>query len=296
MSGRGNVIQGRTANNTYAPLMVDDTGGMIAADTSRRDFGVVMAERAIESDFGDTASVIAKNKSLLKFGSITNLGTSRSTIGTWGSGEINETYVTTNAITHFASSDGGDTGDMVVEGHTVSGTGTDAEFTFVVQTVTLDGQTKTALTTPLARCSRVYNTTGTEWVGDIYIAQDVTFTSGVPQTASAIHMVVPAGEQQSFKAATTISNADYYILSEFLVSVGKKTNAVVDFRLEIRRVGGVFRPVSFATVSDGNSVTTLFNPPVIVPKNADVRLTAEASTTNVAASGWFNGYLALVTS
>lgn len=36
--------------------------------------------------------------------------------------------------------------------------------------------------------------------------------------------------------------------------------------------------------------------PAIVPKNADVRITATASTTNVEAGGWFNGYLAAVTS
>lgn len=258
-----------------------------------KDFEIWMAEQIIQDTYSDTVSVADKKKTLLKFGNRTDLGsTTRSTIGHLGLAALNETYVTTNAITHFASSSGSDTGDMYVEGHTVSGTGTSAQFTFVTQTVTLAGQTKTALTTPLARVSQVYNSSATDWVGDIYVAEDVAFTAGVP--ASGSHIKVPAGEQTSFKAATTVSNTDYGIIDEWVVTVGKKTNAVVDFRLEIREVGGVFRPKVFAEASQGETFMLRFEAPIIVPKNADVRVTALASATNVEAGSWFNGYLAKV--
>ena len=255
---------------------------------------ITYLETIVEGTFGDTVSVAQKKKTLLKFGDRTDIGTTRTTVALLGSGILNETYQTSNTITHVASTIGGDTGSLMVEGHTVTGTGTSAQFTFVVQEVTLAGHTKTALTTPLARISRMYNNTSTEWTGTVYAAQDVTFTSGVPQTTAAIHCVIPAGEQQSFKAATTVSNSDYYFVTGGAVSVARKTNAVVDFRLEVRGVGGVFRPVAFISCSQGDAKYTPFNPPAIVPKNADVRITATASTSNVEAGGWFNGYLAKV--
>ena len=253
-------------------------------------------EDVIFGSFGDVVSVTAKGKTLLKFGDRTDLGTGMTTLAQFGSGILNEDYQTTNSITHIASTSANDTEEVKYEYHTVSGTGTDAQFTFGIGTVTLQGQTKTALPVACARVSRVYNNDSTLLEGTVYVAQDVTFTSGVPQTAAAIHAVISAGEQQTFKAATTISNSDYYILTSGLVEVGKKTNAVVDFRLEVRQVGGVFRPVAFATCGQGDMQTIDINPPAIVPKNADVRITAAASTTNVEAGGWFNGYLAAVQS
>ncbi len=255
---------------------------------------IALAEREIYKTFGDTVSAWDKGKSLLKFGDRDDLGTSRTTLAALGSGILNETYVTTNIITHFASSSGSDLLTMKVEGHTVVGTGTDSAFTFLVQEVTLVGQTKTALTTPLARVSRIYNSSATLWVGDIYVAQDVTFTSGVPQTATAIHIKVLAGEQQSLKAATTISNVDYWIVNGWLTEVDRKANAIVDFRLELRLAGGVFRPVAFTSVTQGTTVDIPFRPPLIVPSNADVRVTATASTTGVEAGSWVNGVLAIV--
>lgn len=257
------------------------------------DFDFRMAEIIIEDTFGDVVSVQDKKKTLLKFGDRDDVGTSRATVARLGSGELHETYVSSNTITHVASDSGSDTGSATIEYHTVDGSG---NFTFGVQTVTLAGTTKTALTTPCARVSRMYNPTATEWVGNIYVAEDVTFTGGVPQTASAVHLVVSAGEQQSFKAATTISNSDYYIVTGGTVSVLKKTSATVDFRLEVRQKGGVFRPVAIvgASTTGVNSVYVPLYPPVIVPANADVRITAVSSAASTEVAGWMQGYLASV--
>ena len=260
------------------------------------DYHLWMAEQIIEDTYGDTVSVASKKKTLLKFGKSVTVGTTKHTIARLGSGEVNESYVTTNAITHFASSSGSDTGSMYVEGHTVSGTGASAVFTFVTQTVTLAGQTKTALTTPLARVSRVVNPTSTSWVGTIYIARDVSFSSGVPGTANAVHMVVPAGEQQSFKCATTISGTDYWIITAVAGSIFEKASGYAEVRLEVREVGSVFKPKFLFGVSSSGGPTTRFEvyPPVIVPKNADVRMTAIADGANTDISAWANGYLAAV--
>lgn len=253
------------------------------------------AEQEVYSTYGDRVSTLAKRKSLLKFGRTDSLGTSWETVWTQGG---DETYVTTNAIDTISSSSGSDTGGLAyIEGHTVSGTGADAQFTFVVQTVTLTGTTKATLSTPLARVSRVYNASSTTWVGDIYVYEDdTTTTPGVPDTASKIHMKVEAGDNQSYKAATTFSNSDYFICTGGNASVNKKTAATVDFEMEVRRPGGLFLPVMRLTAASTglNTVSIRFDPYVIIPKNADVRVVAIGSTTGIEVNAAFQGHLASV--
>lgn len=257
------------------------------------EFSVKLAEEIIFDTFGDRVSVWEKKKTLLKFGKREDVGTSTATIAKLGAGELHETYVSTNAITTISSSDAGDTGAAKLEYHTVSG----GVFTFGIQDVTLNGQNQVTLTTPCARVSRLYNDTSTDWVGDIYVYETDTATAGVPNTATKVHMVVPAGQNQTFKMATTISNTDYWIVTGGAASVNKKTSASVDFELQIRQANKVFRPAAIITLdsASGNNFEVFFDPPVIVPKNADVRVVATASTTAVAVSAWINGYLAKVT-
>ncbi len=252
------------------------------------DFWCAHAERVVWDTYGDRVSVYEKAKDLLKFGASDDIDTSLELV--WNQGG-NETLVSSNIITHFASSSGSDTGSMKVEGHTVDGSG---NFTFVVQDVTLAGQTKTALTTPLARTSRAYNNTGTDWVGDIYVAEDVTFTAGVPQTASAIHVKVNAGENQTAKAATTFSQNDYFFLTNFYASVGQKTAATVDFYLQVALKDKVFRnQFIYDAASTGGIINYDFRPFVIIPPNSDVRIMALSSANDTSCDAGFNGLLAI---
>lgn len=259
---------------------------------------VSQAEREILSTYGDVVSVEAKAKSLLKFGRNANVGTSYETVWEYGG---NETYVTTNAIDTVSSSSASDTAtEMFIEGHTVSGTGTSSQFTFVTQTVTLNGQNKVTLATPLARVSRAYVANSTVLVGDFYVYEDDTLSSGVPTTATKVHMTVEgatSGHTQSFKAATTFSNTDYAIVTGGYAAVNKKTSANVDFVIEVRQAGGVFRPAGgrIALQSGGQTTQQIqFDPYVIIPKNADVRVRAIASTTAVEVDASFQAYLAAV--
>lgn len=249
------------------------------------DYWVEHAKREIKDTYGDVVDV--KPKSLLKFGQRDDVGTSKVLI--WNHSEGNEVLPTDNTITHYSSSSGSDTGAGKIEGHTIDANG---DFTFVVQDLVLAGQTKTALTTPLARSSRAFNTTATDWVGDLYIYEDVAVTAGVPQTASAVHVKVAAGENQTAKTATTFSKDDYYLLSNFYASVGERTSAQVDFFLEIALKGQVFRPRFIkSAASTGSFINQDFRPFLIVPPNADIRVRGLASTTNVAVDAGFNGLL-----
>ena len=253
-----------------------------------------LAEREAFSTYGDSISVYDKNKSLLKFGRFDTLGATYETV--WSQGG-DETYVTTNAIDTVSSSSASDTEVLYVEGHTVVGTGSSSVFTFVAQTITLTGTTKAVLTTPLARVSRAYNISSNTLVGTIYVSEDDTHTTpGVPNTAAKIHLTIEAGENQSYKCATTFSGTDYFICTGGWASVNKKTTATVDFEMQVRLPGQLFRPVARVSCASAGLATTVINftPHVIVPKNSDIRIQARASTTAVEVNAAFQGYLASV--
>ena len=262
------------------------------------DYRLVQAMNEIRGSYNDVVDVVSKAKSLHKFGRNPDVSTSFETIWEYGG---DETYVTTNAIDKLSSSATADTAVTVtIEGHTVSGTGTDSQFTFVIQTANVNGRNKVTLGTPLARVSRVYVSSGT-LVGDLYIYEDDTLTLGVPDTASKVHINVvgTGGNQQSFKAATTFSNTDYFICTGGWAAVNRNAAAIdADFELQVRTPGGVFRPAGarLSCASAGSSTVVIsFDPFVIVPKNADIRVRAVASATSEL-HAQFSGYLAQVVS
>lgn len=252
------------------------------------DGRLVQAEREIEATYGDRVSVDRKAKSLLKFGKSAELGTSGlETVWTLGG---NETYVSDNSISHLSSSSG-DTQEIYVEGHTVD----NGEFTFVTQTATLSGNTKVSLDTPLARVSRISNNGSTEVAGRVVVYEDTTVSGGVPTDETKIHIDMVDGHQQSFKAATTFSKEDYYVMTGFYGAVSAKQSAAADFYVEIRNPNGVFLPKACFTASStgGNSDISL-DPAIIVPKNSDVRVRCDTETNNAVVFGIFKGYLAKV--
>lgn len=258
----------------------------------RTDYWMRHAVDVIKSTYGDDVSIYQKNKDLLKFGESSQVQASKTTLMDNLTGVYNESYITdnTNTITHFASSSGSDTQSIVVEGHTNDGSG---NLTFVTQTVTLSGQTKTALTTPLNRCTRIYNNGSTDLVGNVYVAKDVTFTAGVP--ASDVHCMITAGKNNSNKASTSISSTDYWIITDFQAQWLEKGVGYAEVHLEIRLQGKVFREYAHIAVNDGSPVAdNKFKPYLIVPANADVRLVATASAAGKYVGGEIQGVLAKV--
>lgn len=252
-------------------------------------------ELLVYRTYGDAVSIAEKGKTLTKFGSVQTLGTSLQTVATLGSGELHETYATTNAIDTVSSSSSSDTSvTLRVEGHTVS----DGVFEFVVQDVALNGQSKVTLSTPLARCSRAYNVSGAALDGAVYVYQNGDITGGVPDTASDVHLVIEDGVDQSEKCATTISDSDYWFITRINVAVNRKASAITDLNVQVRNKDGVFRnqfPIAVST-SGSNALEVLMDDdPIIVPRNADVRVVAAASTgSNIKVSAEIRGPLASI--
>ena len=256
------------------------------------DARLVQAEREIYQTFGDVVSIDAKAKSLVKFGKSAELSTNRETVWTVGG---METYVDSNLIDSISSSSASDNEEILLECHTITGTGVDQQFTFLTQTVNLNGQTKVTLPTPVARVSRVFNNNGTPLLGAVYVYEDTGIVDGVPTDTNKVHSEIPSGFQQSFKAATTFSNEDYYILTGGFGSVSNKQAANVDFYLEVKQAGKVFREgAAVSASSTGGSWIIELDPAIIIPKNSDVRITCEASASGAVVFGSFKGYLAKV--
>lgn len=256
------------------------------------DARLVQAEREIYSFFGDEVSIDAKAKTLTKFGKSAALGTTRETVWTVGG---METYVQSNTIDSISSSSALDNEEILLECHTVTGTGADQQFTFLVQTVNLNGQNRVALPTPVARVSRVYNNNGTNLAGAVYVYENTAIVGGVPSDFTKVHAQIPLGFQQSFKAATTFSNEDYFVLTNGFGSVTYKQSAAVNFYLEFKSPGKVFREgASVSANSAGGAWQISLDPAIIIPKNSDIRVTAQTDTQGAEVYASFQGYLAKV--
>ena len=228
----------------------------------------------IKADYGVDVRMEYKNKDLLKFGRNRTVGTVAETIMELPSGTNNETYLATNSITSIISTSAADGEIVQIEGHTISG----SDFTFVTQSATLTGQTAVTLGTALARCTRIYNNDSTELAGVISATEADTYTAGVPDTDAGVHCQIRAGQQQSDKAATTLSSVDYWVLTSYHGEVLTKASAFAEVLLEIRLSGKIFRAVSTLACSNSNTGLVEFKPYFVVPPNSDIRLRAISDT------------------
>lgn len=254
---------------------------------SNKDPFVQHAIAVIKDTYGDDVSMEAKNKDLLKFGRNPLCQTSKSTIMTLPTGIFNEVYLSSNLITTVSSDSVSDTQLIKVEGHTIAA----GVFTFIIQNVTLNGQTQVSLTTPLARISRMVNIGSIDLVGTIYGYETDTTTSGIPDTSSKVHIMIAAGLNNTEKAATTISDTDYWLITSIYADCLEKVATYGILHLEIREAGGVFINKIDRSVGDTYGTEHTFKPYLIVPKNADVRLRVSASANNKDFSGGIEGVL-----
>lgn len=256
------------------------------------DHRILRSIDIIKNIFGDNVDASIEPRNLFKFGSNGDLGTAAETLQDQGGEEI---YVNSNAIDSYSSSSAADTGTALIVGHTISG----GILTRVIQEVTLAGQTKSLLTTPLARIERVYNNDTATWLGDIYVYEDDTVTAGVPDTASKIHAKVLIGNNQTQKCSASVAGDEYLLVTRWHASVFKKTDSFVDFDVETRDVAAT--PSTWrvrgraATSRGGGGVITDFDPPFILPKNTDWRVRGIASAGSTVAYSSVHGiYLKVI--
>lgn len=268
-------------------------GALNTVIASQESPSVRQAINVIFAQYGDNVSVDEKKKNLTKFGRNPAATTTTSTVWSYGGTLANEVLISTNGIDSISSSNAGDTQLVTIEGHTISG----SDLTFVTQTATLNGQNKVTLTTPLARATRIYNSGSTDFAGTVYVYESDTLTAGVPNTSTKVHLLAPFGysTNSSLKCQTAISATDYWLIEHVTVAVLKKAAAFVDFSLQVRRSGGVFRTIdTYSASNSSGTISVEYTQFLIVPPNSDVRVicTADAGTTDVMAT--VHGMLATI--
>lgn len=272
------------------------------------DFYISHAINEIYKSYGKKVSVNDKGKTLRKFGRNPALGADTlSTVGTFQGSLANETFATGNTIDYVISDDAADAGKQVtIEGHTVDTT--TGDMSFVVQNVTLGNQTAVALTTPMFRANRLFGSGGTytspqgALAGNIAVYDSSAaggLTSFLPTTATATKLFLTAGQQQSAKAATSISASDFYIVTSVRLNIDRSSASAVTAYGDLyhRQLGNEFRPsgLELQCRTNGNATDHIADPPyTIVPYNSDVRLMVESSTGTTISSGHMAGYLAKI--
>jgi len=244
-----------------------------------KDYWIERAVRNIFADYGDSVSVEVKNKSLIKYGANFDIDAGvRETVWTVGG---NETYPIGNNIDVVVSTNAADTQQVVIEGHTLSG----SDLTSVTQTATLNGTSNVTLATPLYRANRMYNNGSTDFAGTVTVEDNGTST----------HLSVTGNVNQSLKCATALSSTDYWIITALDVSVNKTNSANVDFEFQIREYGKVWRTRYYISLSSsaGGKLYQLM-PCIIAPPNSDIRILATSAVNNTGVTASIHGVLASI--
>lgn len=248
------------------------------------------AYREVFGNVGYEIDHVTKGKSLLKFGSRT-LATAGTKYTLWNAPDANETLLTTNAITTMVSTSAADLETVYVEYHTISG----ANLTFGLQGISLFGQTPVTLAVPCARVSRIYNASATELAGTVSAYEGGAAPGGVPTTTAEVHAQIKAGEQQTEKAATSISSTDVFLISHLNVALLRTSGTPnVDVTLEVKNYSGVWRPKMHTGISASGTSSAVIeiDPYIVVYPNSEVRITAISDTNTTPMVGWFSGFLA----
>lgn len=160
--------------------------------------------------------------------------------------------------------------------------GLDSDYLPIEETVTLTGQTVVVTTNEWLRINSVEVVTagsGGKNAGDIYVALDDTFSSGVPQTASKIIHVIITGNSKTLSAFYTVPSGNRMFIRSIKVASG--TAQIVTANVYVKGYGGVWKKLN----SNGlyqNQVELLNSKSAYkLPAKTDVYITASAPASAV---------------
>jgi hypothetical protein len=191
-------------------------------------------------------------------------------------------------IVSVSSSDASDVQDILVFGLDVDGYQ-------VTQLITLQGQTRVALTTPLWRVYRIENWDDTSFAGTVYVYSGTANTAGVPSGGSITKALVDDGNNQTQMAVYTIPRGmvGFLVRAEvgfgFSGSIGAGTQEV-RFAFKARTYGQVFKiKKSVYLVSSSSSEHTDWRPfHDVLPELSDILICVKETTDDVSAWGTFH--------
>lgn len=165
----------------------------------------------------------------------------------------------------------------------------------VTQQVTLQGQTRVALGTPLWRVWRVENWSATSFAGNVYVYSGTANTAGVPSGASVVKAVVMDGNNQTQMAIYTIPRGKVGFLSRSEVGFGfnglpSAGTEEVQFAFKARTYGKTYKvkkTVNLISTATSEHSDTRFYPDPL-PALTDIKLTVVSTTADIDAWGTFH--------
>ena len=251
-------------------------------------FDLQYAMNTILEEYGDKVALDTAQYPQ-KWGSRADIASTEVTVNELR-GVAHETLLTTNGITHVVSTDVDDTQILEVRGKTISS----GVLTHDEQTVTLNGQTPVALTTPIARVDRAWNDAGTgnELEGQVSFYEGGAQVAGVVTDTAELHaLILVTDDQQTEKCAKSIPGGQYWIVEFWGGSILSKTSAAVDLKLQMRKKEKLFRRLSRIGLNTTGTTTDQEKGPFIITPNSDVRVTAKSTSgSGVAVEAFMKGY------
>lgn len=229
-----------------------------------------------------------------KFGNAPDFDQSDGQVTIWDGAEdgaawelMNYIYSSTADIDSISSSNAGDN-------HNINIQGLDADYNLIVQSVTLNGQTRVPLATNLIRVFRAFNESSTDFVGHIIVYVNTGLAGGVPIDNTKIRLVIDPIHQQTRMALFTIpSGFTGYMRDWYASTSGANKNTNYPITLIAREFGGVFRTKHTSALSDTgtSSYQHNYNEPEIFTEKADIEMRVEVigvGTTGANISGGFD--------
>lgn len=232
-----------------------------------------------------------------KFGAAPDFDTGDGEVTIWDGAEDNTAwenmvydYSATADIDTITSDNNGDTQDIEIQG-------LDSNYDLVTQTVTLTGQTKATLGTPLIRIFRAKNVGSVNLAGHVFVYPDTPIggvSAGVPTDKSKIRCVIHPENNQTEMAVYTIPNGyTGYMRSWYAVAAGASKDSNYLIKLMARPFGQVFQLKHKSSLSDtGTSyIHHEYVEPEVFSAKTDIEMTVEmlaAGASEAAIAGGFD--------
>ena len=271
-------IQALTDDGVLVNIEATDSGNLKVANV---EDGLAIAKGDVE---GSTF--------IHKFGNAPDFDAVDGVVTVWDgadAGHIDQmTYVysTSDDIDSVSSDSVADTFDIQVYG-------LDINWEDVTQTVTLTGQTRVALTTPLLRIYRMENTNGVDNTGHIYCYENTAIVGGIPTDSTLVRAVMQPGNNQTLMGTYTIpAGKTGYVRDWYASTAGANKTSNYTVELRIRPVNGVFQLKHVAALSDNASsyIQHDYSEPEVVMEMSDIEMRTRATANGVTAASVSAGF------
>ena len=244
--------------------------------------------KAIDSPLRIAEGRVDRHSYISKFGNASDIDTADGFVDIWdGAGNANAsktyTFSTGADIDSISSSNAGDTQDIEIQGLNLN-------WVQEVQTVTLNGQTRVALSTPLFRVFRAKNVGSTDNAGDVYIYENGAITAGVPDTAGDIRAIIEAGNNQTLMAIYSVPINHTGYIYDWYASMSQKVAASSNVKIKFRKNGGVFQLKHISNINSTGSSRAYheYAIPVKVDEQTDIIFSADSSANNNGVAAGFD--------